>query len=125
MSTFLRDYTDAILYLLDYMIGIDENLDPHESELFVSRAFAMWPDDFSLIQEKIQWIAQLWKDHDREKLLEEACGLLSKHGMVERDLQWLRSMAAVDGVIDPREQVLFDHICEKLGVPTQSLALEA
>lgn len=125
MAPLLRDYTDAILYLLDYMVGIDEYLDPKESELFVRRVFSLWPEDFARVQEKIEWIAQLWKEHDRETLLNEACALLRQHGTVSHDVALLRGMAAVDGRIDPREQALFDRICHQLGISSQTLSIEA
>ncbi|TNE47250.1 MAG: TerB family tellurite resistance protein [Deltaproteobacteria bacterium] len=119
----LKERPDALLYLLDFMVGIDEHLDPNESELFVERAFAFWPGDFERVHDKIQWIAQLWREHDRDQLLDEACRILLQHNTVEEDLALLRKMAAVDGVIDPREQDLFNIISKKLGREPSPLTL--
>lgn len=119
----LKEHPDAVLYLLDFMVGIDEHLDPNESELFVERAFSYWPGDFEQVQAKIQWIAELWKEHDREHLLDEACAIILRHGSVDTDLDLLRQMAAVDGAIDPREQELFNRISMKLGRKPSTLSL--
>lgn len=120
----LREHEDAILYLLDFMVGIDEYLDPHETKLFVRHVFSLWPGKFEYAQQKINWIAQLWQEHDRIVLLREACALIVSHGNVEADLKLLRQMAAVDGTIEPREQQLFDQICEVLGVAKETLTLD-
>ncbi len=119
----LNERPDALLYLLDFMVGIDEHLDPNESELFVERAFAFWPGDFERVHDKIQGIAQLWREHDRDQLLDEACRILLQHDTVEEDLALLRKMAAIDGVIDPREQDLYNKISIKLGRDPSPLTL--
>ena len=121
----LREHEDAILYLLDYMVGIDEYLDPNETKLFVRHVFSLWPGEFIHARQKINWIAQLWHEHDRSELLHEACALIVEHGNLEADLKLLRQMAAVDGTIEPREQHLFDQICEVLGVAKETLTLDA
>ena len=62
-------------------------------------------------------IAKLIKnalDHDRD----------TRIAKVEADLKLLRQMAAVDGTIEPREQQLFDQICEVLGVAKETLTLD-
>ena len=66
-------------------------------------------------------MAKLRREHDRQELFEEACTQLSAHGKLEEDLKLLRQMAAADGYIDPTEQDLFEKICDRLGVPSETL----
>ncbi len=120
----LKDHADAMLYLLDYMVGIDEYLDPNESKLLVKHVFSLWPGDFEQVQQKIRWVADLWQQHDRTLLMTEACALLKEHGTLRDDLHLIRKMAAIDGSIDPREQSLFDQICNTLNISREVLSLD-
>ena len=124
MST-LKDRADAILYLLDYMVGIDQHLDENESEQFVQSAFQLLHNDFGLVQEKIRWIAQLWRENDRDTLFDEACEILKNSETQAEDLKMLRQMAAADGRIDPKEEELFARIGQKIGMDIERLSLEA
>lgn len=117
----LKDRTDAILYLLDYMVGIDNRLDSNESSLLIQTSFDLLGGEFKEVKEKILWMAKLRREHDRQELFEEACTQLSEHGKLEEDLKLLRQMAAADGYIDPAEQDLFEKICDRLGVPSETL----
>lgn len=122
MST-LKDRADAILYLLDYMVGIDQHLDENESEQFVQAAFQLLQNDFERVQEKIRWIARLWREHDREVLFTEACSILRDSDTQTEDLKMLRQMAAADGRIDPKEQELFAEISKNIGADVAGLSL--
>lgn len=119
----LNDRVDAILYLLDYMVGIDKILDEKESDYFIQTAFGLLQGNFVQIQEKIQWITKLWREHERDSLFEEACAILKEHDHLQEDLKLLRKMAAIDGKIDPAEQKLFERICQQLGVPAETLTV--
>ncbi|MCK6513001.1 TerB family tellurite resistance protein [Myxococcota bacterium] len=125
--TVLAECTDALLYLLDYMVGIDKNLDAQETRYFIRIARQLHQDDFLSVQKKIQRIAQLGNDpqHDPQTLLQEACATIRKEQRAEEAVQMLRKMAAVDGHIHDREQALFDQICQLLGIPTSPLTLDA
>lgn len=120
----LKDRADAILYLLDYMVGIDQHLDENESEQFVQSAFQLLQNDFERVQEKIRWIARLWREHDREELFAEACEILKSSASQAEDLRMLKQMAAADGRIDPKEQELFSDICAKIGVDPAEITLD-
>lgn len=123
----LTECTDALLYLLDYMVGIDKNLDAQETRYFVRVARQLHQDDFLSVQKKIQRIAQLGSDpqHDPLQLLQEACTIIRNQQRAEEAVDMLRKMAAVDGHIHDREQELFDQICQLLGVPSSPLTLDA
>jgi uncharacterized tellurite resistance protein B-like protein len=121
----LKDRADAILYLLDYMVGIDQHLDENESEQFVQSAFQLLHNDFERVQEKIRWIARLWREHDREVLFGEACDILRESDTQAEDLKMLQQMAAADGRIDPKEQELFAQICDKIGISPDQLSVGA
>ncbi|MCB9643232.1 MAG: TerB family tellurite resistance protein [Myxococcales bacterium] len=123
----LTECADAMLFLLDYMVGIDKNLDAQETRYFIQVARQLNQNDFSTVQQKIQWVAQLSSDpsYDQKRLLCEACELIRQHDRIEESLQMLRKMAAVDGHIHEREQELFDQICHEFGVPSTPLTLDA
>jgi uncharacterized tellurite resistance protein B-like protein len=120
----LKDRVNAVLYLLDHMVGVDDNLDPNESANFVQSAFQLLDYDIDEVDQRIRWVTRLWREHGRDKLIEEACEILRQSPTLEEDLKILRKMAAADGVIDHTEQQLFDEVCRRVGVSPRTLSLD-
>jgi tellurite resistance protein len=120
-----RDTNEAMLFLLDFMVGIDQHLDRKESRFFTKSALQLTQGDFGRTQEAIQYITQLRLQGTSEALLQEACFLINAQAQTEIALAMLREMAAADGVIHPKEQELFDQICDQLGVARENLRLSS
>ena len=118
-----RDTNEAMLFLLDFMVGIDQHLDRKESRFFTKSALQLTQGDFDRTQEAIQHITQLRLQGTAKELLQEACAFINAQHQTEMALAMLRQMAAADGMIHPNEQELFDQICDQLGVAREKLHL--